>query len=398
VDAAGGVHDLPGAGRMRRAGLLAALLATALVAPAAASAQDLTGVSATPCAAGCDPLPPLGWEGEYQSQRVEFRSSRTNAILRGTLFAPKNPAPGAHYPGIVIVPGSSNTAREENYHWSARELASHGYVVVGVDPQGVGRSGTFGDPACEPDRTLESPGDPYPCRGAYFQTGENFHDAAESGVNYLLGKDQPYRKLLDPKEIGLAGHSLAGLSVSVVQARDTRVKAVVAWDSLHGDKYGIDQCGEMGYGVGGHVPVDEDTPLAVHAPGLSITSELECPTYFYDDDPDNRTRPMRHWKAAGVPSAVIILRGVQHTDYGQLFYTEPGTDADAKLQRIEWYTRAWFDLFLKQDQDGLKRLTASSVLGVPFDTVLSTRWHSGAYLPAAGFDCSDLRQCPGFGT
>jgi dienelactone hydrolase len=388
--------DVPGARQMRRAVLIAAL--AALVAPAGAGAQDLTGVSATPCAGGCRPLPPLGWEGPYQSKRVEFASSRTNAVLRGTAFAPAHPRPGARYPGVVIVPGSMNLAREENYHWSARELASHGYVVVGVDPEGVGRSGTFGDPACRPEHTLDSPGDPYPCRGAYFQTGENFHDAAESGVNYLLSTDDPYRALLDPKEIGLAGHSLAGLSVSVMQARDPRVKAIVAWDSLHGDQYGIDQCGEMGYAVGGHVPVDGDAPLAVHAPALSLTSELECQTYFYDNGPDNRTRPLRHWKAAGVPSTVIVLRGVQHTDYGQLDWTQPGTDADAKLQRIEWYTRAWFDLFLKHDQAGLERLTAPTVLGVPFDTVLSPKWLSGAYLPAAGVDCSDLRHCPGFGT
>jgi dienelactone hydrolase len=377
-----------------RIAVLAALL-LAVAGGQRAAAQHVTDVVVSPCAAGCEPFKPLGWEGEYRSERVEFRSERSGARLRGTLFAP--PAGivkrGASYPGVVIVPGSSNTAREEHYHWSARELAAHGYVVLGVDPQGVGHSGAFGEHPCEADEVTKDPEYPYPCRGVPFQERANFNDAAESGLGFLLSGDDPYRSILNPEELGLAGHSLGGGTVSELQDEDPRVKSVVAWDSLHADHDGTDQCGPTSHAISAHVPQQIYRPLAARRPALSLTSELECQT-FYDRNPDSRTVPYRHWRAAGVPVMVIVMNGVQHTDYGQFDSTAPGSEADLKLQRFEWFTRAWFDRFLKGQHAAEERLVAPKVVGLTRDELLSRTWHSAAYLPSASVDCTDLRACP----
>ena len=120
------------------------------------------------------------------------RSQRTGARLAGTVFAP--PARAARrgrHPLVVIVPGSGGTAREEHYHWSARELAAHGYVVVGVDPQGVGRSATFGEDGCDPAAALEDLEYPYPCPGVPFQQRTNFDDAALSAIAWGAGAREP---------------------------------------------------------------------------------------------------------------------------------------------------------------------------------------------------------------
>src|SRR5690606_4224087 len=153
--------------------------------------------------------------GPYRSQRVELPSSRTGATLRGTLFAPPSDrAEPGRSPVVVIVPGSGGTAREENYHWSARNLATHGYVVLGVDPQSIGRSDTFvpgqfcGVGAIDPEY-------PYPCPGVPFQQDEGFIDAHLSGVDFLLGPDNPWAGLIDRGAVGLAGHSLGAGAAAV---------------------------------------------------------------------------------------------------------------------------------------------------------------------------------------
>jgi dienelactone hydrolase len=369
--------------------------APAAGAPTPLSREDVDPTQATisPClATPCEPLPELGWEGRHRAQRVEFRSSRTGARLRGTVLAPPHGAHGRH-PAVVIVPGSLWGAREEQYHWSARELASHGYVVLGVDPQGTGRSGAAGDPACEPATTLDDPEYPYPCRGIPFQQKENFNDAAISGLDFILSDENPFGRLVNAEALGVAGHSLGAGAAATAQSRDSRVKAVVAWDNLTGDEYGAEENGPLHHAINAHVPTQTDLYLhEFRAPALGLASEIESET-FYDRDPDKRKRGYAHWRDAGLPTMEVVFRGVEHGDFVQPDDTEPGGEHDLKLRRFQWYTRAWFDLHLKGDESAIGTLLAQNVFGMTRDEMLSVNWRSAAFLPAAGVDCEDLRHC-----
>lgn len=367
--------------------------------PTASPAEepDLSGVEIGWChppAPECVPFDDLGWEGEYRSQRVELPSARTGAVLRGTLFAPPgDTARPGRSPAIVIVPGSGGAAREENYHWSARDLAAHGYVVLGVDPQGIGRSGTFGSgPSCATDHL--TPEYPYPCAGVPFQQDEGFVDAHLSGVDFLLGPDNPWLDLVAVDEVGLAGHSLGAGAAAIAQERDARIGAIVAWDGLNGEQWSTDQNGFQHHLVAGHVPVPGATEhwLTPRVPALGLHSGH--PTLKpYDTDPDIRSYAYRPWRDAGLPVMTLTLEGVTHGDFGQDDSTAAGDARDVILRRVQHYTRAWFDLHLRGQRTASNRLLAEEVGGLDRRALLSETYTSKAYLPSRGVECEDFRTC-----
>ena len=75
------------------------------------------------------------------SQPVLF-TARNGSTLSGHVWATR--AGPAKRPGIVITNGSVQ-APEELYWFAAQTLAKAGYVVLTFDPQGQGRSDTFGE-------------------------------------------------------------------------------------------------------------------------------------------------------------------------------------------------------------------------------------------------------------
>ena len=371
---------------------LTAFLAAFLLAGATPAHAQTLG-----CPTPCPALAPMGWEGESRAQQVRFRSGRTGATLAGTVFAPPlaQSRPGAS-PVVVIVPGSGGTSREQNYHWSARDLAAHGYVVLGVDPQGVGNSSTFGSPACGAGHLVREPGYPYPCAGVPFQQRPGFNDAATSGIAFALGAANPFAGLVNRAKVGVAGHSLGAGAAASAQETDPRVGAIVAWDGLDGDAYAMDTNAPTHHLVNGHIPVDGELtrPNRARAPALGVHSDHET-TSVYDTRPKKRLAGWYHWRAAGQPTMVVTLRGLLHSEYGQ---SGNGPADPAKLRRIQHYTRAWFDLHLKGDRGAAARLLAREVLGVPREQMLSTGFRSAIHLPALGIDCEDVRvKCPGVG-
>jgi dienelactone hydrolase len=355
------------------------IAAAMLLGAAPAQAQD------PPRAAYCDsnpcePLAPLGWEGKFRSKRVELPSLRTGATLAGTLvLPPKRRVRRGRHPLVVLVPGSGGTAREENYHWAARYLASHGYVALGVDPQGVGRSATFGEPACDP--ASATPEYPSPCAGFPYQQRPNFDDAALSGVDWALD----HSRLIDRRRVGVAGHSLGAAGAVAAQEADPRVDAIVAWDGLDADRWSMDQNAPTHHAVNGHVPADGqlERPNVPRAPALGLHAESET-TSPYDRDPQKRNRGWAHWRAAGVPSMTLVFAGTTHVDFGQDENT--AGEASERLRIFARYTRAWFDVHLKGKRRPYRTLLAPATV-----ELLSDTWASGAFLPAVGADCADLR-------
>src|SRR5207248_4328867 len=99
--------------------------------------------------------------------------------------------------------------------------------------------------------------------------------AAKQNARVQAGLDtayNPFWQLLDPTQIGLAGHSYGAAGVSYIAQWDPRVKAVVAWDNLGG-------------------PGPKDAPVPGTASGSRTIGEADCPADLADRTTVPLTKP-----------------------------------------------------------------------------------------------------------
>jgi dienelactone hydrolase len=311
----------------------------------------------------------------YGIVRPVLFTARNGATLSGHVWA--TVAGPAKRPGIVITDGSVQ-ADEQMYWYAAEALAKAGYVVLTFDPQGQGQSDTFGTGA-----------DAF--EGVPAQTdGRPFYDGTEDAINFLLstpaspyqpvpscqtgtshadkqyarvhaGLDtgyNPFWQLLDPSEIGLAGHSYGAAGVSYVAQWDPRVSAVVAWDNLGGPS-------PNGAGGGksslGEQPCPADpanrTTVPITKPGLGISADYGLPPLPNTSTPDSAAKSTwsHAYSAAGVDTGQIIIRGGSHLDFSYIPLVALGASRRGP-DLTAWYTTAWFDKYLKHDPSADARL------------------------------------------
>jgi dienelactone hydrolase len=324
---------------------------------------------------------PLDWEGASQEQQVCFPSRQSGAILRGYLVAPLDiDRRSGPLPVVIIAPGSL-VGQESYYRWSARELASHGYLALTVDPQGVGGSDLLGQPPCSAAG----------CPGVPPQQASNYVDGLISALDYLFTQEAAWLHKADLQHVGLAGHSLSARAVSYVQGVDTRVQAVVAWDNLASDLAGDagsasggGLCGSL---IGGSLPT-APTPVTPRVPAMGQASDSGGTCTPTNTDPETKKIAFELWRNAKVPAMEVVFAGVNHLDWAQLKPTSEA--ASAKLQLFQYYTRAWFDLFLKNDASAKDRLLASRPLGEPVIEATSSSFRSAVYLPEDQIDSVDF--------
>ena len=187
------------------------------------------------------------YENEAEVTPVVFYD-RDCARLSGRVWLPRNRA-GA-LPNIVITNGSVQ-APEPVYRWLAQALVRAGYAVMTYDPRGQGRSDQQ-TPAQQQGSNLNpivfwqgqvdaidffrsTPTRPYP------------HDSTCADTYpTVTASHNPIWNRLDPARLGIAGHSLGAIGVSVVQGygapgadswpgqmdATNPVKVAVALDSL----------------------------------------------------------------------------------------------------------------------------------------------------------------------
>jgi dienelactone hydrolase len=335
-----------------------------------------------------EPQPAYAWEGSYQWRTFTTPSRATGAKLYGTIFAPLEPKGSGRaktLPAVVIGPGSGPGV-QAFYQWSARDLAGHGYVAITIDPQGVGYSETFAPGGC----SLEGTTDPDAlCPGVPFQQSANYVDGIESGIDYLLSSEDPWRRYVNAGELGIAGHSLSARAVSWLQGEDSRVRAAVAWDNLASNLAGDDGSpsggGTAGSLIGGELPTESE-PVTPRVPSLGEASDSVGATEPTNTDPNQKKTAYEVWRAAGVPAMEVVFKEASHLDWAQSA-TTTGKDAEY-LEQFEYYTRAWFDRFLRGEKNATERLLATTVDGKPRSEVLSTKFYSAAFLD--GHDCPDL--------
>ncbi|HEV7557430.1 MAG TPA: alpha/beta hydrolase, partial [Kofleriaceae bacterium] len=130
--------------------------------------------------------------------------STNGTTLAATLTTPKGPPA----PVVVTITGSGPQDRDEcvvgirPFAQLADHLARHGIATLRYDDRGTARS--TGDFATA--------------------TAADFADDAQAAVTFLATRTD-----IDPKKIGLLGHSEGGLIAPIVAARDKDVAFVVMW-------------------------------------------------------------------------------------------------------------------------------------------------------------------------
>jgi dienelactone hydrolase len=348
-------------------------------------------------------------------------TARNGATLSGHVWATQPDA--GRRPGIVITNGSVQ-APEQLYWFAAQTLAKAGYVVLTFDPQNQGQSDSHGEapdenegfPAQSDGRpffdgtrdaldfflsTRKTPFKPRPSCETGTSHAPKHERRVAAGLNAAYN---PFHKLVDPRRIGLAGHSFGAAGVSFVGQKDPRVSAIVAWDNLGRP------------GTSGGLPVKpcpsapwlhEDAPITKPALGMSADYGLTPTPFTSDPDPLARSQASLAYSEAGVDTGELIIRGGTHYEFS--FIPNPAFGGTLRgIDQVAWYTTAWFDKYVKGDPSADQRL-------------LTTRWHNDAaeaaidpagdgnmysfYYPsrldiglATGgrFTCEDIRaRCPG---
>jgi pimeloyl-ACP methyl ester carboxylesterase len=139
----------------------------------------------------------------YHEEEVAYDDAPAHVRLSGTLTTPKGAGP---FPAVILVSGSGPNTRNEPilghqiFLVLADYLTRQGVAVLRYDKRGTGAS-----------------------TGDYGQaTTMDFADDADAAVAYLKT-----RKDIDPRHIGLIGHSEGGLIVPLVAARDPSVSFIV---------------------------------------------------------------------------------------------------------------------------------------------------------------------------
>jgi dienelactone hydrolase len=349
------------------------------------------------------------WEAKgHGIVRPVLYTARNGATVSGHVWATRSGP--AKRPGIVITNGSVQ-APEQLYWFAASTLAKQGYLVLTHDPQGQGRSDTYGEGG---DRNEGFPA----------QAGRPFYDGTEDALDFLLSTPgRPYRprpscttgtdhspkqerrvregrnaahnplwELLDPDRIGLAGHSFGASGVSFVGQADPRVDAIVAWDNLRTPSSAMS------------VPDCPSAPGTRVAPAITKPALGMAADYFLvptpnssAPDPNAKSDASLAYSRAGVDTGQLNIRGGTHYEFSYI----PNSAFGATLRGMDlvaWYTAAWFDKYVEGDPTADSRLITDRWRADAPEAAVDPEGdgnHFSFYyrsrLDMASFRCEDLR-------
>ena len=203
-----------------------------------------------------EPLPPY----PYRVEDVHYPAG--NVTLAGTLTLPEGQGP---FPAVLLIPGSGLHDRDctlfghKPFKLWADTLTRRGIAVLRVDDRGTGASS--GDPT-------------------KITSATNAADA-RAGVAYLRSLPE-----IDPRRVGLLGHSEGGLIADMVAAADPEIAFIVllAAPALPGDQIIEQQVGMLAR-ASGRTPEEVQEAVAKQAQILAI---VKGP----DDESEARRRLM----------------------------------------------------------------------------------------------------------
>jgi pimeloyl-ACP methyl ester carboxylesterase len=137
----------------------------------------------------------------YRQEEVKFAND--DVILAGTLTLPQGAGP---FPAVVLITGSGPENRDEEvfgfpiFRVLADGLTRKGIAVLRYDDRGVGGSSA----------------------GTAADTSETFAGDVAAAVQYLKGRSE-----VDPKHIGLLGHSEGGIIAPMVAVSSPDVSFII---------------------------------------------------------------------------------------------------------------------------------------------------------------------------
>jgi pimeloyl-ACP methyl ester carboxylesterase len=149
----------------------------------------------------------------YREEEVTYSNSAAGIRFSATLTIPEGKGP---FPAVLLITGSGPQDRDETigthkpFLVLADHLTRHGIAVLRADDRGTGKSG-----------------------GKFVgATSADFAGDAEAGVAYLKSRPE-----LNPRKIGLVGHSEGGLIAPLVASRNPDVAFIVmmAGPGVRGD-------------------------------------------------------------------------------------------------------------------------------------------------------------------
>src|SRR5689334_6456234 len=205
----------------RAAALTLAVLVGVAIIPACQTNVNCPDVAAQP------------WWGAVDSEGISYTGFQGTTVS-GTVWRPQD---STAYPGTrpVVVVAAGFDEPECNQWWSAWALAGHGYVVL-----------SFSEP----------------------NAGNQVPDL-EAGINWLATSANPWLAQTDLDRLGVVGHSAGAAFGQVVEAADTRVKAMVALDNLRHMSYGCPDDPSEPSDAGALV-------LNPRAPALGLSRDSDC--------------------------------------------------------------------------------------------------------------------------
>ncbi len=362
------------------------------------------------------------------------------ARISGRVWTPRNGRNGL--PAVVIENGSVQ-APETLYWWAAQALVRAGYAVMTFDPRGQGRS------------DMQTPG---------FAQGSNlnpevFWNGLVNAIDFFRSTSvhpyphnatcagtyptevtpfNPVVDRIDPARLGIAGHSLGAIGVSIVQGygatgadpwpglldRTNPAKVTVAWDGIAtGDAAGplallpAPIFAPLSGLVGGanRPAVVPRTPIM----GQNGEYGLTPAPFLQPPEPDSLKGGYAAWHAAHIPVFELTIQGSTHYEWS-LLPTFPATSWCPSTEGghcsggwgnplAQHYTVAWFDRWLKlPGEPGYADADARLLADTDWQERYSFYFRSARDFPDRGGQphhcedirsgCSDTRVSPGGGS
>ena len=241
----------------------------------------------------------------------------------------KNQTP---FPVVLLSPG--NGTNIEFYSSLASEIASHGYIVVGLNhPHDVAAVELVGGDVAPYDKDQWllslSAHQTYTAERIKVRTADVLFvlqqlDQINSDVN------SPFFKVLDLNSVAVAGHSLGGITASDACKADSRIKACLNFDGLLN---------------GGPFSADESA-IPPEQPFMFITKESQLHPKLIESFKSTKES---YW---------VVIHGAAHDSFTdgpllQLTLLPIPNQADQFMNLIQKYTLAFLDQTLKGRSDRL---------------------------------------------